>query len=200
MSNRKVGLLAVVLGAAVLGGVLSAQWAGAQPDRYSVTAVMAIAPASAIIDESQVIDIIGSLDRGGATATAAGIAGSGSVRDAAAAQLGVAPGLLGDYEVDSIPVLTSSLFDINVSGPDAEITAALANAVGTQLQAQFNGLYEVYEVEFVTQARAPSNSGRPGALLVTILGALVAASTATAVLWAALGGRWRLPRTTTIDE
>ena len=198
MSSRRVALVVAVAG--LLGGALAALWAGSQPDRYSVTAVMAVAPASAIIDESQVIDIIGSLDRGGVTATAAGIAGSGSVRDAATALLGVEPGLLGDYEVDSIPVLTSSLFDINVSGPDAEVTAALANAIGTQLQLQFNGLYEVFDVEFVTQARAPSNSGRPGLLLVTILGALVAASTATAVSWAAFGGRWRRPPATSTEE
>jgi capsular polysaccharide biosynthesis protein len=198
MNSRKVGLVAVV--AAVLGGALAALWAGSQPDRYSVTAVMAVAPASVIIDETQVIDIIGSLDRGGATATAAGIAGSGTVRDGATAQLGVEPGSLNDYEVDSVPVLTSSLFDINVSGPDAEVTAALANAVGTQLQVQFNALYNVYEIEFVTQARVPSTSGRPSLLLITVLGALVAASTATAVSWAAFGGRWRRPPTTSTDE
>ena len=194
MINRRV--VGVVVVAAVLGGVAAAVWASSQPDRYSVTTVMAVAPSSAIIDETQIIDIVGSLDRGSVTATAAGIASSTSVRDAAVEELGIAPGSLGDYEVDSVPVLGSALFDVMVSGPDPEVTAALANAIGVQIQLRINSLYDVYEVEVLTRATPPTNSARPSVVLVALLGVVVAAGAAIAVTWAAFGGRYR----TAVDE
>lgn len=194
MRHRGVALVGVVLVAAVIGGSAAGAWAASQPDRYSVTAVMAVAPSATVIDDAQIIDIVGSLDRGGVIATAAGIASSGSVREAALEQLGVEAGSLGDYEIDAVPVLSSSLFDIMVSGPDSELVAELTNAIGAQAQRRLSALYSIYQVEFVTQAVPPTNSDRPSVLLITLLGALVAGGATTAVSWAAFAGRWRRSR------
>ena len=191
MSRSRVGM--IVAAAAVVGGLIATIWATSQPDRYQVTTVMAVGPAPSVTDEANIIDIVGSLDRGGIIATAAGLADSGSIRNAAAEDLD-AVGALGDYEIDSLPVLTSNLFDITVSGPEAETVAGLANAVGTRVQAQFAELYGIYRIEFVTRATPPTNSDRPAVFLVTAAGALVAAGAAAAILWAAYGGRWRADR------
>lgn len=189
MSRSRVEMM--VASAAVLGGLIMMIWASSQPDRYQVTTVMAVGPAPSVTDEANIIDIVGSLDRGGIIATAAGLADSGSIRNAAAEDLDLA-GALGEYEIDSIPVLSSNLFDITVSGPEAETVADLANAVGTRVQTEFAELYGIYRIEFVTRATPPTNSDRPGVVLVTLAGALAAGGAAAAVLWAAYGGRWRV--------
>ena len=187
-------MVAVVLLAAVLGGGLAALWASSQADRYDVEVVMAVGPSSTLTVDSDVIDVVGSLDRGGITATAAGIATSGSVRDAAIADMGLDPGSLRNYEVDAVPVLSSNLVDISVSGPDPVATAALANAIGERLQSRFTAIYDVYQIELLTPAKAPSESNRPPVLLITVLGALVSGCVAIAVWWAAFGGRWLASR------
>ncbi len=192
MTDRR--MLVVVVVAAVLGGGVAALWASSQPERYEVGVVLAVGPAATLIDDADVIDVVGSLERGGITATAAGVATSSSVRDAAVADLGLTPGSIGDYEVDSVPVLTSSLVDITVTGPDPEIAASLANAIGAELQARFTTIYEVYEIELLTPAIVPGQSTRPSVLLVAVLGAIVAVAVALVVWWAAFGGRWRVAR------
>lgn len=194
MNNRRI--VAVIAAAAILGGVIAGIWAGSRADRFEVDVVMAVGPALTLVDQSAVISVTASLDRGGITATAAGIATSSAVRDAAVADAGFAPGEAGDYEIDSLPVLNSSLIDITVSGPDAEATAGLANAVGAQIQSRFATIYPIYRVELLTPAVTPTGSSRPPATLIVLLGAIVTALIAAAVLWSAFGGRVRGASTT----
>lgn len=184
-------MLAVAGGAVVVGGGMAAIWAASQPDRYEAEVVMAVGPASTLVEDADVIDVVATLERGGVTATAAGIATSSSVKNAAADEIGLDGSDAGDYEVDAVPVQTSSLVDISVSGPDAEIVASLANATAEQLQVRFEEIYDVYEVEILSPATAPTNSARPSIALVTVLGALVALAISMAVWWAVFGGRWR---------
>lgn len=189
MKDLRIG--AVIAAAALLGGAIAGIWAGSQPERYEVDVVMAIGPASTLADQTAVIDVTSSLDRGGIIATAAGIAASSGVRAAAVADAGFAEGTAGDYKIDSLPVLNSTLIDITVSGPDADATAALANAVGAQLQGRFQTIYPIYQVELLTPAVAPTHSSRPSSMLIILLGAIATAAIAAAALWSAFGGRWR---------
>ena len=173
----------LVVGAALVGALIAGIWAAAQPERYTSEAVLAVGPAADLTTDGDVIDVIGSLDRGNITATAAGIAASRSVRDGALEAGGVAAEDFDDYEIDSVPVLESNLVDITVSGPDPDTAASMVNAVADQLRTRFAELYDVYRVELLTEGRPSDDSGRPSVLLVAVAGALLAELVALAVWW-----------------
>lgn len=170
--------------AAVVGGLIGLIWAASQSERYETRTVLAVGPAADLATDGDVIDVIGSLDRGNITATVAGIASSSSVRDAAIEAGGLAADELDDYEVDSVPVLNSNLVEIDVTGPDSETTASLAAAVTDQVTTRFAEIYDVYRIDVLTGAEASTNSSRPSVLLVTIAAALLAALVVAAVGWA----------------
>ena len=147
----RVALVAI---AAILGGLVAAGWSASQDDVFRAKVVAAFAPAPDVEVDADVIDIIGNLDRGSLPATAAGIATSGSVKADAAARIGLDSGL-GAYEVDAAPVLDAVLIDIVVRGPDAQISADLANAIGEVVSERVTALYDVYTVDIVTEATPP---------------------------------------------
>ena len=164
----------IVLGAVLVGALLGLMFVRSQPERFEAGTVVAIAPADTVIDDAQLIDIVGSLDRSGIPATVAGLASSQSVVEAAAALLPITGEELADYNVDATPVISANLVDIRVSGPDAETAAALTNAVASQVQTQFAELYRVYQVRVLTPAAVPSGSDRPSPSLVVLGSAALA--------------------------
>jgi capsular polysaccharide biosynthesis protein len=189
MINRRLMLMVGV--AALIGAIVAGVWASAQPDVYELKVVVAIAPSDTLTTDADVIDVIGSLDRSGITATAAGIATSRSVGDAAASTVGLDS--LGDYEVDALRVLDSNLIDIIVSGPDPVIGRDLALATAAELQTQFLAVYDVYQIDIVSEPSDSAGSERPSVLLVALAGALVAGAVAAAAWWAAFAGRRSQP-------
>ena len=98
------------------------------------------------------------------------MATSQSVRDRVAAGLGVEPGQLSDYEVDSLPVPSANLLDITVTGPEPQVVAAVANRVSEEVRAEFGRIYRVYEITVLTEASEPSNSSRPDPFLMVLGG------------------------------
>jgi capsular polysaccharide biosynthesis protein len=161
--------------AALVGALLGIVFTTGQSDRYTAETVVAIAPADAIVDQAQLVDIVGSLSRSGIPATAAGLGASRSVAEAAAATLSMPADEFADYDVDAIPVIDANLVDISVSGPDSAGTAELANAVAVEVQRQFAELYRVYQVRVVTAAAPPDGTDRPSPVLVVVGASLVAA-------------------------
>lgn len=193
MRGQKTWVLVGVVAIAVLIGMTAGGvWASSQSERYEVTAVVAIGPSVSLIDEGSTIDVIDSIDRGTIAATTAGIATSSSVKRAAATAAGLDDA--GDYEIDALPVLSSSLVDIIVSGPDPDMTAALANEVAAGLATSVSEIYDVYRVELVNAAEAPRSSSRPGVGLPMLAAGLFAGAGAAALWWAIFGGRWRAER------
>ena len=164
----------IVLAAVLLGALLGFAFVRSQPARFEAETVVAIAPADTVVDDAQLIDIVGSLDRSGIPATVAGLASSQSVVEAAAALLPITDEELADYDVDATPVISANLVDVRVSGPDAETAAALTNAIASQVQTQFAQLYRVYQVKVVTPATVPSDSDRPSPSLVVLGSAALA--------------------------
>lgn len=164
-----------ILGLAAIAGILAIVWASGQPEQFQATAVVAVGPAGSIEEAAEVIDVVGTLDRGGIIATVAGVADSRSVRDAAIEQLGLVPSDFNGYQLTAIPVLESNLVDISVTGPEAQKTADLTNAVTEQLDERFTALYDIYRLDVVSSASVPDESGRPDAALVGLGAALVGA-------------------------
>jgi capsular polysaccharide biosynthesis protein len=179
---RRNSLVAPVLAAALIGGVLGALFVSQQSDRFSAETVIAIGAAQTIIDDDQLIDIVGTLERSGVPATVAGLASSRSVFDAAVVGIGLPPDEASDYDVTATPVIDANLVDIATTGPDAAIAASLTNAIAEQTQLQFAQLYRVFELRIVTLADAPSASDRPSASLVIVGAAVLAALIALLLL------------------
>lgn len=187
---RRSSRLLPVLAAALIGGALGSLFVSQQSERYSAETVIAIGAAQTIIDDDQLIDIVGTLERSGVPATVAGLATSRSVFDAAVVGIGLPSSEAGDYDVTAIPVIDANLVDISTSGPDPTIAANLTNAIAEQTQIQFTQLYRVFDLRIVTLANPPSTTDRPSASLV-IVGAAVLASVIALLLLS-----WRSERGT----
>ena len=168
--------------AALIGAIVAGIWGTAQPDRYSATTVVAIAPADSIVQDADVIDVVGGLDRGTTVETLAGLAASSSVTSSAAAEVGIDPADRGDYDIDALRAVGSNLVDITASGPDPQTVADLATATANVTAAQFNTLYRVYRVDVVTAAAVPTASQRPSVLLLMAAGAVVGGVAAAVVI------------------
>lgn len=179
---RRSSLLLPVLAAALIGGALGGLFVSQQSERYSAETVIAIGAAQSIIDDDQLIDIVGTLERSGVTATVAGLASSRSVFDAAAVGIALSPDEAGDYDVTATPVIDANLVDITTSGPDPAIAASLTNAIAEQTQIQFTQLYRVFDLRVVTLANPPSTTDRPSASLVIAGAAVLAAVIALLLL------------------
>ena len=164
-----------IAAAALLGALLGLAFTTGQSDRYTAETVVALAPADAVVDQTQLVDIVGSMSRSGIPATAAGLGASRSVAEAAAATMSMPADEFADYDVDAVPVIDANLVDIRVTGPDSGRTAELANAVAAEVQRQFTELYRVYQVRVVTAAAPPDGTDRPSPVLVVVGAALVAA-------------------------
>jgi capsular polysaccharide biosynthesis protein len=156
----------IVIAAVLVGAVLGLAFVRSQPERFTAETVIAVAPADTVVDDAQLIDIVGSLDSSGIPATVAGMATSEAVVETAAGLLPMTGAELADYDVDATPVITANLVEVRVTGPDAETAAALTNAVASEVQSQFVQLYRVYQVKTLTPAAVPSDSDRPSASLV----------------------------------
>ena len=176
-----------IVATALVGGVLAWIWASGQGETYSATAVVQLEPADTIDESGDVVDVVGSLDRGTIVVTAAGLANSGVVKTAAQGQLGMSSLQAEDYEVESLQVLTSHLIDITVTGPDEAQAVAYADAIADELQLSFAESYPVYQMTTVTPASIPDSSGRPGVAII-VIAAMIASAIGAFMLWLALFG------------
>lgn len=176
-----------ILTTTLLIGALAWIWAASRGESYSATAVVQLEPADTIDESRDVVDVVGSLDRGTIVVTAAGLANSGVVKSAAQDQLGLSPLQAEDYEVESLQVLTSHLIDITVTGPNENLSIRYADAIADELQTSFAQSYPVYQMKTVTPATVPDSSGRPGVILI-VIAAMIAAAIGAFMLWLALFG------------
>lgn len=172
--------VAMVIAAALIGGLLAFAWGNGQDEVYRAETVLTFAPATDLSVDADVIDVIGALDRGILPETAAGLATSGSVREESASLIGLTDGL-GDYRISASPVFEANLLDLAVRGPDAEVAAAFANAAADVLAERVEELYQVYVVDVITRATPPDAESRNVGLLV-LAGALLAAAVAAAAV------------------
>lgn len=175
--------------AALLGALAAGIWGAAQPDRYSTSTTVAIAPAASLVDQADVIDVVGGLDRGTIVETLAGLVTSASVVSAAAAEIDIPAADRDLYDVSAVRVTSANLVDVTVSGPDPDLVAGLATATATTAAIEFDSLYRVYQVDVVAAADVPASSDRPSVVLLTVAGAVVAGLGAAIVVAASRSRR-----------
>lgn len=159
--------------AALFGALVAGIWGAGQPDRYSASTTVAIAPAASLTDNGEVIDVVGGLDRGTIVETLAGLVTSASVVSAAAEGIGIPAAERDLYDVGAVRVTSANLVDVTVSGPDPQLVAELATAMARTAAVEFDTLYRVYHVGVVTAAGVPDTSDRPSVALLSVAGAVV---------------------------
>lgn len=185
--------------AALVGALVAGIWGAAQPDRYSTSTTVAIAPAASLADDTDVIDVVGGLDRGTIVETLAGLVTSASVVSAAAEEIEIPAAERDLYDVSAVRVTSANLVDVTVSGPDPELVAALATASAATAAVEFDRLYRVYAVDIVAAADVPDSSDRPSVVLLAVAGAVVAGLGA-AIIVAATRSRRRERHLATVRD
>ena len=152
----------------VVGAVIAAMAAVAF-DRtatpvYEATASYVVSPGGDIAadDVARGVDTLDSSRSRSIMATLTEIAASNAVLTEAFSTLDIDSELSGSYTVQSIVIPEANVMETIVTGPDPQLAAALASAIGEIGGARFVDLYRIYDVVVLDGATIPTNPSNPG--------------------------------------
>ncbi len=140
-------------------------------DQYTSEQRLIIGPSSALSIE-EALNSLDVLSRRSIPNDLAEIVTSVDVVSDAARSADV-QGDLSRYDTDARVAIDANVVIISVSGPDPNVTTALADALSVASAASFERLYRPYEVEVLDGAEVPSEPGGLP-LFVTLLAAAIA--------------------------
>jgi capsular polysaccharide biosynthesis protein len=142
-------IIAITLITAGVAWILAAL----QPDQYRASALAAVAPLAASLEANEVLRGVEVLERRTVVATIAALASTESTRTQAAAGK--------DYDIEAAVLPNTNLFRVDVTGANAEQTAAIANRIPDLLSKQTQALYKFYGVMVVSPAARPTEPFLP---------------------------------------
>jgi len=128
---------------------------------YQASASLVVTPNTEVEDITDLLRSLETLERRTVVATFARLPGSPETRDAAAQRMGLEPRDLRYYWVGGAVVPNTNIVRIDVYGPEAERTAAVANAVARVVRREARHLYQIYSLREVARAEPPSRPVRP---------------------------------------
>ena len=145
---------------------------------YHAITTLVIATDQSVTDVNDIVRSLDSLDRRTFVATYAKIPSSHTVISRAQRQLKLTPTQLQLYQVSTLVVPDTMILAVSVEGPDAGLTAALANAVAEEAKNYAKEFYGTYRLRVLDPAAQPPHPARPeiprnlmtGALLGLLLG------------------------------
>lgn len=141
---------------------------------YEATTSFVANPTFSISDQGDVIRSIDTLaGRSGVVATYCQILQSGAIFEQASVSLGIHPADVGNYRATCQVLPDSSVLELDVQGPSAELTADLANAIGVAGLSYVAGLQEVYELVLLDKATPSSQSISPNHVLDVLVSAIL---------------------------
>lgn len=144
---------------------------------YRVSSSHIIAPAEGLTETETIVRTFDSLQGQGIVPTLLEVLTSGSIQREVAAELGLDPAAAEEYEVDAAVLSESNTIELTVAGPDGEVTASYAAAVGERATALFEELYPVYQVVVLDEPAPPDAPASPrivrNAILAYVLGLVV---------------------------
>jgi capsular polysaccharide biosynthesis protein len=135
---------------AIAAVVTAIAWiaAAAQPPRYRASAMAAIGPLPDELAPNEMLRGVEVLERRTVVATIAALASTPETRRAAGAASG--------YLIEATVLPNTNLFRIDVEGPNAALTAEIANRVPGVLAAQSRAMFRYYGVSMVSPASQPT--------------------------------------------
>lgn len=121
--------------------------------QYRSIARFIIIPSSTLTSGADVVRSLDTLDRRSVVATYAEVMNSSRILEGSADFLGLdANTIIKDYTIQSVDLPDSSVLELTVSGPNPELAAQLANAIGFQSITFTRSLNLIYELNFLDTA------------------------------------------------
>jgi diguanylate cyclase (GGDEF)-like protein len=143
--------------------------------QYKATARFILSPSVVVADgPNSVLDGLNTLDRQSVIATYAEIMNSNRIYTDALGFMQLQPDDLKDYAYEVVVLPNSSVLELNVTGPDPQVAAKIANALGSQTINFSSHLNQVINIDFLDTAVPPVIPFSPQPLrdagIATVLG------------------------------
>jgi len=132
--------------------------------QYKATARFIITPGSLLTSEGDpemVIAGLETLDLPSVVATYTEVMNSQRILAEALKSLDVKNFSSKDYTISGVVLPESSVFELNITGPNPKLTSDLANAIGSQTILFTRSINRVYELNFLDQAVVPETPISP---------------------------------------
>ena len=123
--------------------------------QYEAVARFIISPSTGLVSRSDVLNSLDTLDRQSVVTTYAEIMNSNRIYNDMLTALGLRSSDLTEYSYDASVLPSSSILELRVSGPNPQVAAEVANAVGNQTIDFTRSLNQIYNVEFLDVAAPP---------------------------------------------
>lgn len=133
--------------------------------KYQAVARFIITPGSVLITGSEVVNSLQALDRQSLTTTYVEVMDSNRVFNDALTSLNLQATQVEEYTYEVEVLSNSSVLELRVAGPDAQVATRLANALGEQTILFTRSLNQVYTVDFLDRAVVPDEPISPKPLL-----------------------------------
>jgi len=131
---------------------------------YRARARFLVSPNTALaVDSRDLVDSLQALDRRTIVSTYAEVLSSNRIFQDAGEELQLPPSILFQYGVTTVVLPEASILEMSVEGPDPQVAALLANTIGQHAIDYIKGLYQIYNIDFLDQARPPRRPFEPQA-------------------------------------
>jgi uncharacterized protein involved in exopolysaccharide biosynthesis len=156
---------------------------------YRAASTVVVIPNGAVVTSvREIIDSLDTLDRRTVVATLARLAHSQPVVAAAAEKAGMPREVSRQHRVRTIVLPNTNIIDIEVTGPDPEACATLANGVAQSASSEAIQLYQTFRMRLLDEAVPSRRPIRPDVqrnlTVAAVLGALGGLALAAAIEWA----------------
>ena len=123
--------------------------------QYQAKARFIVSPSTNLINRADVVSSLDTLNNQTVTATFAGVMNSDRVLANTLASLNYTAQDIKDYTYKASIASNSSVIELVVTGPDANIAAKLANVLGSEAIKFISRLNQVFSIDFLDEAVPP---------------------------------------------
>ncbi len=135
------------------------------PAQYKAVARFIVSPSTDLISRSDVLYSLNTLNNQSVMSTFTQVMSSERIFSDTLASLNLSPDQIKGYSYEATVSSNSSVLELSVTGPDAQVAANLANALGTQTIKFISRLNQVFKIEFLDIASPPMIPASPQPLL-----------------------------------
>ncbi len=123
---------------------------------YRATASFVVSPNQAVVTSQNLVDSLSTLDKRSIIETYAQVINSNRIYSETASALQLDPSELKNYTHNAVVQTDSNVLVLNVTGPDPQKAATLANSIGQRSINFINGLYQAYDINLLDPAIPPT--------------------------------------------
>lgn len=148
----------IVAGAVFLSVTGAAFFSSRQPVLYRSSSTLLVMPDSSIVDTSEVMRALETLERRTVVATLARLPVTSTMRSLTEDRLDLPAGAIRGYRIQSSVVPNTNMIRIEVEGPDGERVAEIARELSDLTEVEARRMYRIFSMEVVEEAvasRAP---------------------------------------------